>query len=101
MIKKKNKDLASEEQYEAVKNAESNTIGWIDDDDFGAVMVCYSPKQNVIIADGLIISNVPTDYKHDDIMSAWQLFKRHYCEYGALGLAYEQIADGESLFDRY
>ncbi len=77
------------------------TIGWIDDCDFGPVMVYYRPKQKAIIADELFILNVPTDYKDEDIISAWELFKNHYGEYGTFILAYEQIADGECLFDRY
>ncbi len=78
---------------------EKKLIYILEDDDFGFVNVFFYPEAKAIVADGLCIKEVPENYTKQDIIDAWVMFKNHYWEYGTMWILYEQIAQGESLFN--
>lgn len=72
----------------------------ISDNDFGKVEVKYNERFSVIHASTLWISNVPKEYDDKVIMTAWDIFKRLYSEYGAVSLVYNEVAEkGYALLD--
>ena len=75
-----------------------NEIFYFIDDDYGEVKGIYNRDNAVLTADDLIISNVPTDFSMEMLFDAWASFKRHYQEYGALWLSYDQIPIIEQLY---
>ena len=78
---------------------EKRLIYILEDEDFGDVNVFYYPEAKTIVADDLCVKEVPDDYQIQEIMNAWTMFKNHYGEYGTMWILYEQIAQGENLFN--
>ena len=70
------------------------------DNDFGKVEVKYNERFSVIHASTLWLSNVPSNYEEEVIMTAWDIFKRLFSEYGAVSLVYNEVAEkGYALLD--
>lgn len=77
---------------------EKKEIFTIEDCDLGEVKVIYCPETNTIIADGLCIRAVPEEFSYQEILNAWTLYRKHYDDYGMVCLFYNQISQGERLF---
>lgn len=75
-------------------------VGYIPDEDFGRVDFIYHREYNSITANVLSIFDVPKDFKVEDIIRAWYIFKAHY-DGSCVGVNYEQIADMENLYESY
>ena len=73
----------------------------IKDCDFGDVDVVFFPKYDLIIVGWLFIWEIPDNYSNREIMTAWDLYKRHGVKYGMpymVRIFYREIAQGDSFF---